>query len=54
MRVALLVLPALALAACDEPPQEPDPVEPAPMPAELGAGRGASASGTGMNILAGA
>lgn len=34
MRIGFLALalPALLLAACDEPPQEPDPLEPAPLP----------------------
>lgn len=34
MRIALLTLalPALMLAACDEPPQDPEPLDPAPLP----------------------
>jgi hypothetical protein len=34
MRIGFLALalPALLLVACDEPPQEPDPLEPAPLP----------------------
>mgnify|MGYP006265928017 CR=1 FL=1 len=38
MRRALIAICAIALAACDEPPQEPDPAEPAPVPAGMDPG----------------